>query len=277
MINNFNIVIFITFFYFFSCVEKNEINSVEKGIEVKSHKIKSFLGLKKGMSSNDVFELFDSKSIKHSGLISSFKLKDGDDWEGNPYFRRSLQIKYIEVYDYPIENQNLDRFNLYFVNDILFELSFYRKFESHSSDLDRAQEARIISREYGQIVLYLNDVLIEKYGIPIKDSPSSNFESDTPDLNLDLNLNDKSSKRSSYVVRWQSANLNKDLTIDVQCGQKLEFLNEYFYSCYYYINVDFANENVKSMLHQIYLEKRKIEDKIKADKLKKELKAKQDI
>jgi hypothetical protein len=56
--------------FLFSCESKKNGNNEIKDKNEPFHEIKSFLGFKKGMSSKNVFDLLDSKSIKHSNVLT---------------------------------------------------------------------------------------------------------------------------------------------------------------------------------------------------------------
>ena len=264
----------------FSCVEKNESTSVLDNSS-KFHKIKSFLGFKKGMSSRDVIELLDSKSIKHSGLMSSNKLKNGEDFNADQY--RKSPITFLEVFGYPIGEHKLDKYHLFFINDILYKFSFYRGFSSIKNVNDEfLDQGLLFKSKYGSIVRFINETLIEKYGVPNDYSNEVGSEAiiDSPDLNLDLILTDKLNKKSHYSVIWKYTNVNEDLTIYIDSEQELAFADfdkKTSYNCSFHILVDFSNKKIEKILKELESKERSIDIKIESEKYQKELKSKSDI
>ncbi len=271
-----NFLILGTLFLFSSCVEKNENTSVVED-SGKFHKIKSFLGFRKGMSSKEVVELLDSKSIKHSSVLPSIKLKYGEDF--NPEQYRKSHITFLEVFDYPIGEHKLDKYHLFFINDILYQFSFFRGFSSKKAVNDKnLNQGWLFKSKYGPIVRFINETLTEKYGQPndYSNEIGSDAILDSPDLNLDLILTDKLENRSRYSVIWKYTNLNEDLTIYIDSEQELAFSDfdkKTSYDCSFQILVDFSNEKIDNILKLIEAEGMKSE----IDKLKKIQKSKNDI
>ena len=260
-----------------SCAKKNENSSVDNNLG-EFHDIKSFLGFRKGMSSIEVIKLLDSKSIKHSGVISSNKLKNGEDFNPDQY--KKSQITFIEVFEYPIGENILDKYHLFFINDILYHFSFFRGFSSKTTfNGQPLNKGWVFRSKYGSIAGFINKTLIEKYGQPYVSSNLEGITVDSPDLNLDLELNlkDKLNTRSSYSVIWRPTN-EDDLRIYIDNLQELTFSDKMiFYRCSFQILVDFSNEKIDEIIKQWELEEERINKQIEKEKNQKERKFKNDI
>lgn len=227
-----------------SCSEKKNDEKLNFKNENNFHEIKSFLGLKKGMSPRNVIDLLDSKKVRHSGVISSSKLKVGEDF--NPEQYKNNQIRFIEVFNYPIGDQKIDKFHLFFFNDMLYHFSLFKSFSSKKTINDKMlNQGWLFKSKYGSIVRFINDTLIEKYGRPFIDSNLEGIIQDSPELNLDLFLTDNLNTGSYYSVIWRQSN-DDDLKIYIDNHQELysNSMKTIFYDCSFHILVDFSNEKI---------------------------------
>lgn len=266
-------LIYFLFFsvFLYSCGTKSndnlrESNNIE---DQKFHNIKSFLGFTMSMSTIEVIKFLDSKSIKHSAILPRFK---NIFFEGYRYHHSEMAEKFIEVYNYPIGGEILDKFYLFFIGDELYLFQFGQYNISHNnyqnSDINGYLNSQRFKDKYGKIIGFINEALILKYGSP----NLSNTNSDSPSIdkqNLFINgesgNGSKSRKCVSYFGEWKSSKIDKYLNVVINSGQcvdssqvrfgefpsKDNILKKYYfvYDTYYQISVDFSNFKIRKFLN----------------------------
>jgi hypothetical protein len=262
-----NKLIFIFIIFFTSCItidKPNESNNVES-IKTQSIKIDGFLFVKKGMLLKDVVTYLDSKSIKHSELIKSDNMVDIINYENT---------KYIDVFNYQIEDIIIDKFRIKFIEDHVYQIK-YDKILGVSQVGNENNEDKIwnfYNNNY-KIISSIFYGLEQKYGYRGGDngnvSPVTGFSNDV-----------KQKECNEFEVEWNEENDSTHLktSISIRLGNRFcyKIIKEpvpfHNINYYQYFDVHFFDKFIYNKIQENFKNnenKEKIELKKRVDSINK--------
>jgi len=260
---------------FTSCVSNDNKNSISTDAIADTVKpikqIDHFLVFKKGMNIEEVEELLNLKAIEHS-LKKNIDTNNNDEmslWYEYP------KIKYIDVYNYKLENLTIDNFRLYFIENRLYKLRYYKNI--NSSGEESIGEVIDFANKHRNVVSTIYNGLIEKYGMPDKlDSPSDSKE-DSLASSFPFTNNHRANMSSEYFCKWNENNENQIatpiITIQISNGYFIfssEFGGTYAHGYTQEIKVDFTDKYINEIITKFKNDKQNEERlKIELEKDKK--------
>ena len=193
-----NIITLLSLLFLFSCNEPTK-NEEPKNINLN---IDGFLFIKKGMKLNNVINYLNKNSIKHSELIKSNDIVDRITY---------LDMKYIDVFNYNLEDVVIDKIRIYFIEDHINKIYYEKQFITSNKNDDKFRESELkvveFYKKYGNVINSIYDELEEKYGFrgtkdkikPVNWFPTKIGECNEFDVNWD-ERNNKSLKSDSTLI-----------------------------------------------------------------------------
>jgi len=152
--------------------EKNSTHDIEKNKTVTEPNadplnITSFLFFKKDMKLDYVIDYLDNLNIKHSTILS---VSDKSDLTESIIYDKT---KYIIIYNYKIGELYLDEFKVFFIENYISEVKFFKAKSTLISPYDqpnvlsnKKRNDALFYQKYSSIFYLIKDGLFSKYGNP---------------------------------------------------------------------------------------------------------------